>query len=110
VKLTPHGHDQGRGQTMNGNGQHHDTATRPPVAGRILRLYLPRTGDHDGDVRRMQDVYSVLRESAGPDQVTLYLPNGVGRVVLESQHRVAVSPGLLEALRRVLGPERVVVE
>lgn len=94
---------------MSGNGHHHDTATRLPVAGRTLRLYLPRTGDHEGDVRRMQDVYSVLRESAGPDQVTLYLPNGVGTVVLESQHTITVSPGLLEALRQVLGPERVMV-
>lgn len=95
---------------MSGNGHHQETAGHSPVAGRKLRIHLPRTGDHDGDVRRMQDVYSVLRESSGPDRVRFYLPNGVGTVVLESQHTIAVSPALLEALRQVLGPERVVVE
>ena len=108
VKLNPNGH--GGGSAMSGNGHHHEIPARSPAAGRMLRLYLPRTGDHEGDVRRMQDVYSVLRDSSGPDQVTLYLPNGVGTVVLESQHTIAVSPALLEALRQVLGPERVVVE
>jgi DNA polymerase-3 subunit alpha len=58
----------------------------------------------------MQHVYSVLRDSSGPDQVTLYLPNGVGIVVLQSQHTITMSPGLLDGLRQVLGPERVVAE
>lgn len=82
----------------------------PAPSGRKLRLYLARTGDDEADVRRMQDIYSLLRDSRGPDEVTLYLPNGVGVVVLQSQHTVSVSAGLLDSLRGVLGPERVVAE
>jgi DNA polymerase-3 subunit alpha len=81
-----------------------------PSPGRKLRLYLPRTGDDEADVRRMQDVYNVLRASSGPDEVTLYLPNGVGIVVLQSQHTVTLSSGLLDGLAGVLGAERVVAE
>jgi len=86
------------------------TMTESAPTGRKLRLYLPRTGNDELDVRRMQDVYSVLRASSGPDAVTLYLPNGVGIVVLQSQHTITLSPGLLESLKGVLGAERVVAE
>jgi hypothetical protein len=34
----------------------------------------------------------------------------VGIVVLQSQHTVTMSSGLLDGLRQVLGPERVVAE
>jgi DNA polymerase III subunit alpha len=81
-----------------------------PISGRMLRLYLPRTGDDEADVRRMQEVYSILRDSSGPDRVTLYLPNGVGIVVLQSQHTVNLSAGLLTGLERLLGTGRVVAE
>ena len=84
--------------------------TESAPTGRKLRLYLPRTGNDELDVRRMQDVYSVLRASSGPDEVTLYLPNGVGIVVLQSQHTITLSSGLLESLKGVLGAERVVAE
>ncbi len=108
VKVSTNGSGKGNG---NGMSSSHSEPTPPaPTPGRTLRLYLPRTGDDEADVRRMQDVYSVLRDSNGPDRVTLYLPNGVGIVVLQSQHTVSVSPALLESLKGVLGPERVVAE
>lgn len=102
----------------NGNGgrtqptlaQHSEPVGPPPALTRTLRLYLPRTDDYDADVQRMQEVYGVLRNSNGADQVTLYLPNGVGIVVLQSQHTVSASAGLLDSLRSVLGVERVVME
>jgi DNA polymerase-3 subunit alpha len=81
-----------------------------PPSGRTLKLYLPRTDDYDADVRRMQALESVLRSSTGSDQVTLYLPNGVGMVVLQSQHTVNVSQGLISDLHAVLGQERVILD
>jgi DNA polymerase-3 subunit alpha len=82
----------------------------PPPSGRTLKLYLPRTDNYDADVRRMQELESVLRTSNGSDQVTLYLPNGVGIVVLQSQHTVSVSQHLMSELHAVLGQERVVLD
>ncbi|HMQ31202.1 MAG TPA: DNA polymerase III subunit alpha [Chloroflexaceae bacterium] len=108
VKVTANGGGHGKGNGMSSSQS--EPAPPAPTPGRSLRLYLPRTGDDEADVRRMQDVYSVLRDSSGPDQVTLYLPNGVGIVVLQSQHTVSVSSGLLESLKGVLGEERVVAE
>lgn len=80
------------------------------TSGRMLRLYLPRTDDAEADVRRMQDIYHVLRDSNGPDRVTLYLPNGVGTVVLQSQHTVSLSSSLLNGLEGLLGQGRVIAE
>jgi DNA polymerase-3 subunit alpha len=112
VKLSSNGNGSGKSNgSGKGNGMSSPTESAvAPAPGRTLRLYLPRTEDHDADVRRMQDVYSVLRESSGSDQVTLYLPNGVGIVVLQSQHTINLTPGLISGLREVLGPERVVAE
>jgi DNA polymerase-3 subunit alpha len=104
------GNGNGNGK---GSGVSSSSSMQPepaPSPGRKLRLYLPRTGDDEADVRRMQDVYNVLRASSGPDEVTLYLPNGVGIVVLQSQHTVTLSSGLLDGLAGVLGAERVVAE
>jgi DNA polymerase-3 subunit alpha len=87
-----------------------ETSSAPAFNGRTLRLYLPRSEDHEGDIRRMQDVHTILLSSSGGDQVTLYVPNGVGIVVLRSQHMVSCTSGLLDGLREVLGPERVALE
>ncbi|PDW04280.1 DNA polymerase III subunit alpha [Candidatus Viridilinea mediisalina] len=81
-----------------------------PFSGRVLRLYLPRTEDYEADIQRMQEVYNILRSSDGPDRVTLYLPNGVGTVVLQSQYTVSVSAGLLAGLEQLLGTGRVIAE
>jgi DNA polymerase-3 subunit alpha len=100
----------GKGNGMSGAASSGGYPEPQPEPGRKLRLELPRTGDDEADVRRMQEVYALLRESSGPDQVTLRLPNGVGVVVFQSQHTVSVSPALLDGLRQVLGTERVVAE
>ena len=125
VKL---GNGNGHGSNGNGNGNGHgngygkipakstptparaETVSVPGFNGRTLKLHLPRSQDHEGDVQCMQSVHDILCTSSGGDQVTLYVPNGVGIVVLRSQHTVNCTPGLLDGLREVLGPEQVAVE
>ncbi|MBX0331349.1 hypothetical protein K2Z83_27230 [Oscillochloris sp. ZM17-4] len=57
----------------------------------------------------MQNVHDILGSSSGEDMVKLYVPNGVGIVVLQSQHTVSCTDGLIDGLRGVLGSERVEV-
>ncbi len=106
VKLATNGNGQSNG---NGNGQSKTAeptrADGPPA--RNLRIYLPRSHDLDSDIAIMQQVHAVLSASHGNDQVILYLPNGVGMVVLQSQHTVEASPALIASLQALLGPERV---
>jgi DNA polymerase-3 subunit alpha len=76
------------------------TATRPavpaggavvseqPAIGRTLRLYLPRSESYEHDVALMQTVYSLLNSVNGDDRLTLYVPNGVGMVVMQSQQTI----------------------
>ena len=91
----------------NGNGD-----TLPPThrAMRSLRLYLPRSHDFDADVRLMQSVDRLLRQSDGEDQVIIHLPNAIGTVLLQPRHRVHCTDELIGALRDVLGAESVVIE
>jgi len=89
---------------------HAEAPSAPTFSGRNLRIYFPRSADYEGDVRTMQDVHKVLLTSNGGDRVTLYVPNGVGIVVLQSQHLVNCTAGLIDGLREVLGSERVTVE
>lgn len=81
-----------------------------PAPARNLRIYLPHTEDYDADVQRMQAADSVLRSYEGNDLVTLYLPNGVGTVVLRPHYTVQISTALVDALKRLLGEQRVMVE
>lgn len=93
----------------NGHGGHHTPepprVDAPPA--RNLRIYLPRSHDFDADVALMQHVHTILSSSHGNDQVTLYLPNGVGMVVLQSQHTITLSDALVAELKQVLGHDRV---
>ncbi len=78
--------------------------TRPT---RYLRLMLPHTGSADNDVQCMQQVHDILCASSGSDAVLLYLPNGVGTLVLRPHQTVRISPALKEQLQQVLGSEAV---
>ncbi|MCS6889856.1 MAG: hypothetical protein NZQ09_16760, partial [Chloroflexus sp.] len=80
-------------------------ADGPPA--RNLRIYLPRSNDFDADVALMQRIHNLLSASHGNDHVILYLPNGVGMVVLQSQHTIELSDTLVDQLRQILGHERV---
>jgi DNA polymerase-3 subunit alpha len=106
--------DAGNGNG-NGNGHEHGYADngsgesyQPPT--RCLHLYLPRTGDFDADVGLMQAADSLLRSYEGADRVQLYLPNGIGTVVLRPRYTVNLSPALVEELERMVGSEGVAVE
>ncbi|EFO81427.1 DNA polymerase III, alpha subunit [Oscillochloris trichoides DG-6] len=113
------GHSNGNGKAAPKNPQRSapipataesSSSATPSFSGRTLRIRLPRTSDRDADVRLMQDVHNVLLTSSGMDRVRLYMPNGVGIVVLESAHTVDCTPNLLADLRDVLGSDWVRVE
>jgi DNA polymerase-3 subunit alpha len=102
---------QGNGK----NGKHGGdaAASEPaPVApvGRDLHVHLPRSDDFDADIRRMQAIHGLVSESHGDDRLTLFLPNGVGIVVLQSQHTIDASTSLIGALSDMLGADRVLVQ
>jgi DNA polymerase-3 subunit alpha len=99
----------GSGNGGNGNGDHNngDHGGGPT---RHLRLFLPRSGDYDADVRRMQEIDQLLRSSEGNDPVTIHMPDNVGVVLLRPKHTVLLSEALAAELREVLGEEAVVVE
>jgi DNA polymerase-3 subunit alpha len=82
-------------------------------AARTLRLHLPRTEDFDTDTRRMQDVHDLLLRHRGDDeegdQIRLYMPNGVGTVVLRPYYTVRVSDDLVTRLMGFLGEDNVEV-
>ncbi|MGQ9549635.1 MAG: DNA polymerase III subunit alpha [Roseiflexus sp.] len=96
----------------NGNGHDH----HPPqvngggAQGRTMRLRFRRTGNHESDIRLMQDVYDLLRGRDGVDQVVIQLDTADRRVLLRMRRTVACDEGLIGALRDTLGPECVSVE
>jgi len=93
------------------NGSGYTVAPPPePESNQALRLFLPRTDDFDADVRLMQTVDRVLRQSSGEDAVFIHMPNAVGTVLLKPRHKVRCDDLLLGALRDVLGNESVVME
>jgi DNA polymerase-3 subunit alpha len=79
-------------------------------SGRHLRLFLPRSGDFDADVQRMQELDQLLRSTEGDDQVTIYLPEASGTVLLRPKHTVNAAPALLGDLRQILGEQGVILE
>ncbi|MCG8347837.1 MAG: OB-fold nucleic acid binding domain-containing protein, partial [Chloroflexales bacterium] len=99
----------GNGNGGNGHNGSSESAAPPAAPTRTLRLYLPRSGDAAADIRCMQEVDGLLRSSEGNDQVTLYLPNGIGIVVLQSEHTISLSERLVSELRAVLGEAQVAV-
>ncbi|ACL25370.1 DNA polymerase III subunit alpha [Chloroflexus aggregans] len=103
VKLA-NGNGQGNSNGQSKSGEPPRTDGPPS---RNLRIYLPRTNNFDADVALMQHIHSLLSASQGNDHVTLYLPNGVGMVVLQSQQTIELSDALLNELRQLLGHERV---
>lgn len=106
VKLASNGNGNGH-SNGNGHGKTSEPARADGPPARNLRIYLPRSNDFDADVALMQHIHSLLSASHGHDQVTLYLPNGVGMVVLQSQQTIELSDALVNELRQILGHERV---
>ncbi|HEX9371062.1 MAG TPA: DNA polymerase III subunit alpha [Roseiflexaceae bacterium] len=100
------------GGNGNGNGHGNGNASPPPelVSTHALRLYLPRTDDFDADVRLMQTVDQMLRQTSGDDQVFIHLPDAIGTVLLKPRHKVRCTEELLGALKDVLGSDYVVMD
>jgi hypothetical protein len=73
-------------------------------------LHFPRSPDFDADVRLMQMVDRMLRQSEGESEVIIRLPNAAGTVLLKPRHKVHCDDALVGALRAVLGETGVVVE
>jgi hypothetical protein len=104
VKVGANGHGNGNGNGhSNGNGASHT----PPA--QALQLHFPRSPDFDADVRLMQMVDRVLRQSEGESEVIIRLPNAAGTVLLKPRHKVHCNDALIGALRAVLGEMSVVV-
>jgi len=100
VGANGNGHGNGNG---NGNGAAHGPA-------QALRLYFPRTPDFDADVRLMERVDRVLRQSQGDSEVIIHMPSAAGTVLLKPRHTVNCDDTLVGALHQVLGAQSVVVE
>jgi hypothetical protein len=105
VKVGANGHGNTNG---NGNGNGNGTPHTPPA--HALRLHFPRSPDFDADVRLMQTVDRVLRQSEGESEVIIRMPNAAGTVLLKPRHKVHCDDALIGALRAVLGEAGVVVE
>jgi DNA polymerase-3 subunit alpha len=76
-----------------------------PIARRQLQLRLPMTDNYDHDVKLMTDVFSILREYEGDDDVVITIPTRQGQVALKSRtHRVEFNERLRDALVRVVDP------
>jgi DNA polymerase III subunit alpha len=110
VKLNGNGNGNGEAKGAAAPSNNGYTVAPPPTPGRMLRIHLPRTEDFDADVQRMQDVDALLRTSSGDDRVVLYLPNGVGIVVLRPHHTVAATPALVAQLSELVGNGAVAVQ
>jgi DNA polymerase-3 subunit alpha len=105
------GNGNGHSNSSNGGGSGYTVVPLPePESNQALRLFLPRTDDFDADVRLMQTVDRVLRQSSGEDAVFIHMPNAVGTVLLKPRHKVRCDDLLIGALRDVLGNESVVME
>jgi DNA polymerase-3 subunit alpha len=94
----------------NGNGNGHSNGAAPAPPAHALRLHFPRSPDFDADVRLMQTVDRVLRQSEGDSEVIIRMPNRAGTVLLKPRHKVCCDDALVGALRAVLGEAGVVVE
>ncbi len=98
------------GANGNGNGHSNGNGAPPALPVHSLRLDFPRSPDFDADVRLMQTVDRVLRQSEGDSEVIIRMPNKAGTVLLKPRHKVCCDDALVGALRAVLGEAGVVVE
>ncbi|KPL85491.1 DNA polymerase III subunit alpha [Herpetosiphon geysericola] len=91
---------------------HEDTSSVAIASGPRfhLHIYLPRSGNNETDIRRMQEIDRVLRGYEGDQPITIYLPNPMGQVMLEPSYRINPQEGLLSNLYSMLGQESAVLE
>jgi DNA polymerase III subunit alpha len=81
-----------------------------PTARRQLQLRLPMSDDFDLDVKLMKEVFSILTEYEGDDDVVITIPTRQGQVALKSRtRRVEWNDRLRDALVRVVDPRFIEV-
>jgi hypothetical protein len=118
VRTTGNGHARPNSSKTNGtngtNGQNGHaqpaaaTDDRPPVS---MKLTLRRTGDSPADIRTLEKLHTLLKSAGGLDPYELELVSPQKRVRLAvPDARTCFSADLEIALRRLLGPENVVVQ
>jgi DNA polymerase-3 subunit alpha len=121
----PNGNGHGRTNGARSNGTHGANGTngagshqapaptaaraeRPPVS---LKLTLRRTGDSPADIRTLEKLHTLLKAGEGHDPYELELVSAQKRVRLSvPDARTCFSADLEVSLRRLLGPENVVVQ
>ncbi len=78
------------------------------IARRAVHLQLPGAASYEQDIRLMQDVFEILTQHEGDDDIVIYVPTSRGRVALRSRsHGVDWNDGLHNALKQMLGPQAV---
>lgn len=78
------------------------------IARRSVHVSLPISSSYDQDLRLMQDVFEIIRQHEGDDDVVIELPTSRGPITLRSRsHGVEWNDRLQDALRRMLGPQAV---
>jgi hypothetical protein len=80
-----------------------DEAGETPPARRLM-ISLSQTGDHDGDIARLHQIMSALREYPGPDEVSLDVD--IGQKVFKlslAPMRVNGGPELQKRLVELVG-------
>ena len=77
-----------------------------------LHITVPRTGDQERDIKRLGQVYDLLRSYEGQDRFSLYVDNGQGGLVQLDFPNATTGycPALEQALIEMLGPGTVRVE
>ncbi|NJN66747.1 MAG: DNA polymerase III subunit alpha [Chloroflexaceae bacterium] len=87
-------------------GRNGDSSHAPAAR---LCIYFPRSQNEEADVRRLVEIHEMLQVSQGENEVRLYVPNGVGRVILRAGYSVCASPELVSSLKGIVGEDRVEV-
>jgi hypothetical protein len=76
-----------------------------------LSLTLRRTGDAPADIRTLERLHALLDAASGPDPYEVELVAGRKRVRISNpDSHTNFGPELEMALRRLLGPENVVIQ
>jgi DNA polymerase-3 subunit alpha len=110
-KAKPAAASNGNGNSQsNGSAAGAHAVSEPSGSQRSLRLRLPHADDFDAYVQLMQQVYELLRQSSGEDQVIIHLPKDNGAVLLKPRSGVQCNDLLVGELSGLLGAEHVAVE
>jgi DNA polymerase-3 subunit alpha len=78
------------------------------VARRAVHLQLPGATNYEQDLLLMQEVFQIIMQHEGDDEVVIHVPTARGRIALRSRsHGVEWNDGLQTALKLKLGSQAV---